>query len=110
MNQIRRPMPKKPPADRYWKGFVAGLIIPFVGYAVLLLLYDQLDALGVISDRGFSPNFRERTLALIAICLLILPAQYFKKNYMTDAIRGLTFPMLIYVGLWLYFYVPGLFG
>lgn len=110
MNQTMRPLPKKPPADKYWKGLAAGFLFPFVGYAILLLIYDQLDALGVISDMGLSPNFRERTLALLSICLIIIPAQYFKKNYMTDAIRGLTIPMIIYVGLWVYFYVPGLFS
>lgn len=103
-------MPKKPPADKYWKGLAAGFLFPFVGYAILLLIYDQLDSIGVISDMGLSPNFRERTLALISICLIIIPAQYFKKNYMTDSIRGLTIPMIIYVGLWVYFYVPGLFS
>ncbi len=110
MDHIRKPLPKKPPADRYWKGLVAGIVVPFVGYAILLMLYDYLDGWGVISDQGLSPNFRERTLALVAICLLIFPANYFKKNYMTNAIRGITFPMLIYVGLWIYFYLPGLFS
>ena len=105
----RRPMYKKRPKDNFWKGLAAGFLFPFIGYAVLLLIYDQLDNLGVISDLGMSRDFRTRTLALISICLIIIPANYFKKNYMNDAIRGLVLPMVVFVVLWLYYYGPGLF-
>ncbi|WP_291782385.1 hypothetical protein [Cecembia sp.] len=104
-----RPIYKKRPKDSFWKGLAAGFLFPFVGYAVLLLIYDQLDNLGVISDLGMSPDFRERTLALISICLIIIPANYFRKQYMNDAIRGLVLPMVVFVILWLYYYGPGLF-
>lgn len=107
--EVNRPSFKKRPKDHYWKGLVAGFLIPFIGYAVLLLLYDKLDDWGVISDLGFSPTFRERTLALIAMCLLIIPANYFKKNYMTNAIRGLSIPLILFVVLWIYMYGGGLF-
>jgi len=104
-----RPIYKKRPKDSFWKGLAAGFLFPFIGYAVLLLIYDLLDDWGVISDLGMSPDFRSRTLALISICMIIIPANYFKKHFMNNAIRGLVIPMVVFVVLWLYYYGPGLF-
>lgn len=109
MNEIRQPYKKKP-KDRYWKGLIAGFGFPFVGFAVLLMIYDQLDAMGFVSDIGLSADFRERTLSLVAICTIIIPANYFKKNYMTESLRGITIPLVVFVAIWLYMYAGGLFS
>ena len=54
-------------------GLLIGLLVPFVSYAVLLELYDQLAAQQLISDLGMSPNFRQRTIALLAVCANLAP-------------------------------------
>jgi len=33
-----------------------------------------------------------------------LPLQYFYKKYWDNAMRGIVFPTLIFVGLWMYLY------
>ena len=39
-----------PRYDKLWVGIVAGLVVPFVGYALLLVLFEQLDASGAASS------------------------------------------------------------
>lgn len=85
-------------------GIIVGLVLPFVGYAILLLIYDQIDTWILKNSEGIQGDFRERTIGLIAIILNVLPLQYFYKKYWDNAMRGIVFPTLIFVGLWMYMY------
>jgi len=63
-------------------GLLFGLAIPFIGYALILEIYDQLESAGVISNIGFSETFRKRTISLLAICLNLLPFSFYNdQNY-----------------------------
>lgn len=61
-------------------GLLIGLVLPFVGYAILLMIYDGLESAGALSGRGFSANFRQRTLGIVAICLNLIPLNFFRKS------------------------------
>jgi hypothetical protein len=50
------------------------------------------------------PNFRERTIGLIALILNVIPMQIFNKRNWQEAMRGIVFPTLAYVILWMYLY------
>ena len=85
-------------------GVVIGLIVPFVGYAILLSIYDWMDAQGYISDVGMSPSFRERTLALLALCFNLIPFIIFNRQWQAQSMRGLIFPTILYAILWVIFF------
>lgn len=95
--------------NNIWIGLGIGLLIPFIGYALLLVLYEQLETAGIGSSTGFSPDFRQRTLAVIAICLNIFPVNRFRRYRMTESMRGVVFATTAYVLLWVVYFANSLF-
>jgi hypothetical protein len=85
-------------------GFILGVCIPIAAYGILLTIYDFLDRSGIISDLGFSPDFRSRTLALFGLCTILIPFQIYRKLRFDDTMRGMVFPTMAYVGIWIYFF------
>ena len=86
--------------NELWLGIVLGIIIPFIGYALLLTAYDNLDVLGVATDKNLSPDFRTRTLGLLAISLNLIPFAIYNRKKFTNTMRGLVFPTMAYVIYW----------
>jgi hypothetical protein len=93
-----------PRYDKLWVGLLTGLLAPFVGYALLLILFEQLDATGAASSEGFSFNFRERTTSLLAIALNLIPLSIFQRQRMGYAIRGVVSMTLLYAVVWFIFF------
>lgn len=89
-------------------GMIIGAIIPFVGFAILLEIWDQMEASGMVSDEGFTPNFRRRTLALVALSLNLIPFFYFNRKYFTQSMRGVVFPTVLFGIAWFIYYGKGL--
>lgn len=101
------------PISKYnqtWVGILTGLLVPFTAYGILLSLYDLLDQLEIFNPLGLTPTFRERTVALFALVCNIIPLHIFNKRYMLFAMRGIVFPTLLYVALWMYYYGLHLLG
>jgi hypothetical protein len=92
-----------------WVGILAGILIPFVAYAVILLFFDLLQSAGVVNPEGMAINFRTRTSALIAICLNIFPMNYYRKKYFVQSMRGIIFPTFLYAVVWVWVFLPELF-
>jgi len=90
-------------------GAIVGLVIPFVGYALIMEIYDQLENSGVISDIGLSETFRKRTMALLAICLNLIPFSIYNRRYMYNSMRGIIFPTVVYVITWLVYFSSSIF-
>ncbi len=90
--------------NKFWLGGLIGLIVPFVGYALLLTIYDQLDNLGWTSSVGFSQNFRVRTLAVIAICLNLIPLNIFQRRRFQELVRGIAVATVLYAVAWAVYY------
>ncbi|HMN90716.1 MAG TPA: hypothetical protein PKD70_01360 [Saprospiraceae bacterium] len=90
--------------NKIWIGLLIGAALPFVGYAILLMVYDQLDAIGWTSRTGLSDNFRQRTLGVIAICLNLIPLNYFQRRRNFESVRGIAIMTVLYaIGWVLYF-------
>lgn len=90
--------------DAIWVGVVVGLLVPFVGYAVLLMIYEALENLGWASSAGFLGNFRERTIALVAVSLNIIPMNMFMARRNGNSMRGVLVVTMVYAIIWfLYF-------
>ena len=86
--------------NEIWLGIVLGIIIPFVGYALLITLYDNLDGMGWANNKNLSEDFRTRTLGLLAISLNLIPFAIYNKKRFTNTMRGLIFPTMLYVIIW----------
>ncbi len=90
--------------DNVLTGIIVGVVVPIVAYGLLIFIYDILDDLDILHAQGLAPNFRERTIGLLALVTNLIPLQFFSKKYCQNAMRGIVFPTLIYVCLWMYFY------
>lgn len=90
--------------DHILVGIGIGLVVPFVGYALLLTIFDQLQAIGWVEPNGLSPTFRQRTLSVLAICLNIIPINFFKRKWWNESMRGVVFPTGLYVIAWIIYF------
>ena len=95
--------------DKIWLGVTTGLVIPIMGFGILLSIYDGLEQMDLLMGKSFSPTFRVRTLSLVSICLNIIPIQFFQKRHMYNSMRGLVFPTILYIILWLFYFRDILF-
>jgi hypothetical protein len=90
-------------------GIAIGLVVPFVGYALLMVLFEQLDTLNLLNGEGFSSTFRPRTQMAAAICLNVFTLRFFKGWQNEKIVRGIIFATLAYVLVWVYKFGIGLF-
>lgn len=90
--------------NEVWIGLVAGLLVPFVGYALLLSVNDYF------INNGMSSGFRPRSLALIAVCLNILPMNVFMSRGQGQSMRGILIMTIIYAVVWFLYFRDSLFG
>ncbi len=91
-------------------GLLIGLLIPFIGYALLLEIYDQLESHLLISDLGMTTNFRDRTIALLAVCFNLIPFMFYNNNRCYNTMRGLVFPTVILAIAWFVYFQENLLG
>ena len=87
---------KNKPYDKFWLGLLVGTAVPIVAYALLLMLLEVLDAYDIVE------YFNPRTTMLLALCSDLVPFQWFKRRRYDQAMRGMTIPVLVFAGLWLY--------
>lgn len=85
-------------------GIIMGLAFPIVAYAILLMLNDAIYDWELIPVGNNFFQFSEKLLVTVAVCSNIIPFQYFKRNWTDNSMRGIIFPTLFYVGLWIYTY------
>ena len=88
-----------PRNDHLWIGLAVSLVVTALGYALL----SQLDTfLSAVLEQVV--NIRERTVALMAICLNVLPMNVFRRTYRTRAMKGLMIGVMVLAGIWVYVY------
>ena len=90
-------------------GIILGLVLPFLGFWLWKGLFELLTIANIMDPTGFSEDWRERTFALLAICMNIIPFQYYQKKRNDDTMRGLVFPTLLYVFLWVFIFRDSIF-
>ncbi len=86
--------------DSVLLGFLAGVFVPFVGLAVLMMLVEQFSTI----------TFREKTMYLLALCMNLIPFTIFQKRRMDASMRGVFLPTIFYIMIWVYLYSDQLFG
>jgi hypothetical protein len=90
-------------------GIVLGLVIPFVGYALFLSLNDWFAASPIPLGNSSFDGFSQRLLGILSICLNLLPFRYFRLNRYDEGLRGVVFPTVLYVGVWMMYFGSKLF-
>lgn len=93
--------------DSLIAGLLLGVFIPFVGYALVLEIYDQLDTADLISGFG-SGDFRRRTSALLGLCLNLIPFGLFNRKRFFYSMRGIMIPTIIYAAIWFFYFGIGI--
>jgi hypothetical protein len=83
-------------------GLIVGLLVPFVGLAVLELVLEQLDIWVFPEARNkLSESFKDRTLYLIAITLNVLPFRWYNKGKKILSMRGMVIATTAYAVAWM---------
>lgn len=95
--------------NNVFTGLLLGAITPVMGYFLIDAIFNLLDQLQIMDPDGFSFTWRERTTSLLAICLNLIPFQLYKSKKYDQAMRGLVFPTLLFVGYWVYHFKDVLF-
>ena len=90
-------------------GILLSLAVPFVGYAVILMIFEQIGASEWLNSEARTITFRARTIAVLAICLNIIPFRFYQKQRYEASMRGIILATMIYVGLWMFKFSSHLF-
>ncbi len=95
--------------NEIWVGIVFGLLLPAFGFLILYQFFSLLEIKGAASGTGFSANFRERTLAILAIALNLIPLNIFRRRRWDLSMRGVVIATAALAFLWLFRFGLNLF-
>lgn len=90
-------------------GLIPGIVLPVTLFALLYALFGLLEKQGAASGSGLTENFRERTLAIVAIAVNALLIQVFRKKRHEDSMRGVVVATGMMAIVWIIRYGPTLF-
>lgn len=83
---------------------LAGILLPLLTLLMLHQIFNILEKLGAVSEKGFSPNFRERTLAILAIAINLVLLNMFRYRRWDLAMRGVVISTTILAAAWVFVY------
>ena len=87
--------------NKIWTGLVVGILLPALSFILLYQIFSLLELEGAASGEGFSPNFRERTLAIVAIALNLIPLNIFRRRRWDLGMRGVVIATAVLIFAWL---------
>ena len=96
--------------DNLIVGFAVGAVVPVLAFLLIDGLFDLLAAGGVTNRFGEPYGFRERTLALVSICVNLLPFRAFVSLRNDASTRGVFLATGIYAAAWVIVYGIELLG
>lgn len=96
--------------NKVWFGLILGVVVPFVGYAVLLMVNEQLGSFEWEVQGNQFEGFSEKLLRLLAICLNLIPFTWGQRQRMDNLMRGVFVPTIIYVMVWMVLHSAEIFS
>lgn len=90
-------------------GLLLGLLVPSLTYIMLLQIFSILETKGAASGIGFSENFRERTLAIVALATNLFLLSIYRKRRWDLTMRGIVIGTTLLALAWLYVFGMNLF-
>ena len=85
-------------------GILIGILLPATAFLMLYNGYKLLEGFGFASKTGLSPDFRERTTAILAIALNLIPLNTYRKRRFENAMRGVVIATSILAFAWVFVY------
>ncbi len=95
--------------NEIWVGLLVGLLLPTMGYILLYEIFNLLESRGAASGAGFSVNFRERTVGIVAIALNVIPLNLYQKRRWELSMRGVVIATSLLAVVWVVVYGLKLF-
>ena len=92
-----------------WVGLFLGLLVPSLTYIMLLQIFSILETKGAASGSGFSENFRERTLAIVALATNLFLLSIYRRRRWDLTMRGIVIGTTLLALGWLYVFGMKLF-
>jgi hypothetical protein len=74
--------------NKFIIGFFYGILLPAAGFLLLFNVFSLLGHLGNGDGIGLSESFRERTSAILAIALNVIPMKIFQRRRLEAPVRG----------------------
>jgi len=96
--------------NNIWIGLILGLLIPFIGYALLLVILEEIQAAGWLTNSSGDLIFRTRTILLMAICLNLIPFNIYQRQRKPKTMRGVLSATLLYSLVWVIYFGTTIFG
>jgi len=90
----------------FWLGLALGIAVPVVGYAIVLILFEQLTSMGIMTERitGVSQVKQMRTMAVLAIATNLIPFNVFKIKRKQSGMRGVLLATMLYAFAWVIYF------
>lgn len=86
-------------------GAIWGVLIPFVGVAVLMVIDETIVDMDIpLPNNNIYLGQKLRTLYLLAICLNLIPFQIFRNRRMDKALRGIGLVTIVYAIIWFFYF------
>lgn len=95
--------------NRLSTGLIIGLLLPAIVFLMLFQVFSLLEKGGAASGTGLSEDFRERTLAIVALAVNVFPMRIFQRRRWEDAIRGIVVATAALAIGWVIFFGKNLF-
>lgn len=92
-----------------WIGLVLGLLVPVLTFTILYQIFSLLEIKGAASSAGFSENFRERTLAIVALAANLFLLNIYRRRRWELTMRGIVVATTLLALGWLYVFGLKLF-
>lgn len=90
--------------NKLWIGSILGVLIPFVGFALLLSLNEFIFENGNLGSGSDEAIFDRNSLFLFAICLNLIPFSFYQRRRLNRSMRGVLGATLVYALIWLYLF------
>lgn len=85
-------------------GFAVGVTVPVLAYLAVETGLEFLASAGVTGPNGQAVYFKERTLALLAVCANLLPFYKFNSRFTEATMRGVLVATGVLVAGWFWVY------
>ena len=95
--------------NELWVGLLVGILLPLAGFFILFELFALLEQRGAASGAGLSSNFRERTVAIVAIAANLLPMNVYRRRRWELSMRGVVVATAVLALVWVVRYGMKLF-
>lgn len=95
--------------NKIWVGLLTGILFPALAFILLYQIFSILEKLGAVSNKGFSPNFRERTLAILSLAVNMILINMYRRRRWELAMRGIVIATTLLAFVWVFVYGLKLF-